>query len=250
MDPQAEALAQKATAFFKGGLFERAADLYMQAFALSQLPLMVYNAARAYEEAGKLREAKALFAHFLRLPGGAPDVRTEAARRRMALDSAIEAPGALPVKPAPTQPEPPRAKAAPGRTPARPAPAAPQPTVEVPAPSPPFPVWQAVSAGVAGAAAVGCYLVAAQRVAEARALFVTTEADKQAYLALADESASWQAAAIGLGVAAGALAVWTVVELARRPGSGKAARGGAARTSRCAPTVHEGGAGVAWTAGF
>ena len=64
---RAEALATEARAFFKGGVFRDAASKFMEAFALSKRPSLVYNAARAYEEAKALNKARALFKLYLSL---------------------------------------------------------------------------------------------------------------------------------------------------------------------------------------
>ncbi len=65
---RAEALATEARMFFKSKLYKDAALQFMEAFALSQRPALVYNAARAYEEADMLDKSIALFGHYQRLP--------------------------------------------------------------------------------------------------------------------------------------------------------------------------------------
>ncbi|MCO4761226.1 MAG: hypothetical protein KC502_06965 [Myxococcales bacterium] len=66
---KAEALATEAKVFFRSKLYKDAALQFMEAFALSQAPSLVYNAARAYEEGKYNKKAIALFRHYLSLPG-------------------------------------------------------------------------------------------------------------------------------------------------------------------------------------
>ncbi|MEY3012985.1 MAG: hypothetical protein RIT45_1720 [Pseudomonadota bacterium] len=85
----AEAKATEAKAFFKAGLFPRAAERFMEAYALSKRPALVYNAARAYEE-GQLRaEAIALFKLYEGLKDASGEGRKEARERRERLESEL-----------------------------------------------------------------------------------------------------------------------------------------------------------------
>jgi outer membrane lipoprotein-sorting protein len=59
---KAEAKAEEAKAYFKSQLFAEAADAFMEAFAISKRPDMMYNAARAQEEGKLYAKALALFA--------------------------------------------------------------------------------------------------------------------------------------------------------------------------------------------
>ena len=77
---QAEALAAEAQAEFKAGAFDQAARLYMQAYGKSGKASVVYNAARAYEEAGNVGEAIALFRLYLSLSPDADGVVDARAR--------------------------------------------------------------------------------------------------------------------------------------------------------------------------
>ncbi len=103
----AEAKATEAKAFFKAGLFPRAAERFMEAYALSKRPALVYNAARAYEE-GQLRaEAIALFKLYEGLQDASAEGRKEARERRERLESELakiagkDKPVGDPDKPAP-----------------------------------------------------------------------------------------------------------------------------------------------------
>ena len=62
---RAEAKVIEAKAFFKSALYPQAATSYLQAFAISRKPATLFNAARAYEDAGRLREALPLFHLYL-----------------------------------------------------------------------------------------------------------------------------------------------------------------------------------------
>lgn len=63
----AEDLAQQAKERFKAGEFEVAAKMFMNAYAKSHAPAMVFNAARAYENAGKNGDAASLFRLYVSL---------------------------------------------------------------------------------------------------------------------------------------------------------------------------------------
>lgn len=219
--PQAEAMAVKAGALFKAGLFAKAADLYLQAFALSGRPLMVYNAARATEEDGRLDEARALFLHYLRLEGTPEATKAEARRRVAAIESRKP-------QPAPPVPPPQKAEPVPERhaSEERAVPAEPRERTRFQPGEPdvvtrreprqmqkaPFPVGKTVAAGVLLAGALGAYLVARQDVADALAIDVQTEADKRRYLDLGDTAQLWRGAAVGLGVVGAGLAIWALVD--------------------------------------
>ncbi len=87
---RAEALATEARMFFKSKLYKDAAIQFMEAFALSRRPALVYNAARAYEEGGMLDKSVALFGHYERLPDVDEDGRKAAAKRRLALSAIVD----------------------------------------------------------------------------------------------------------------------------------------------------------------
>ncbi len=64
---EAEGLAAVAKERFRSKDFETAAKLFMQAYALVHEPALVYNAARAYEEAGRPGDATGLFKLYISL---------------------------------------------------------------------------------------------------------------------------------------------------------------------------------------
>ena len=90
----AETEALQAKEQFKAGKFEVAARLFMQAYAKSHAPALVYNAARAYEEAGKKGDAISLFKLYITLSDDADGILD--ARHRIAK---LEAPELAPSTP-------------------------------------------------------------------------------------------------------------------------------------------------------
>ncbi len=91
----AEAAAAQAKEQFKAGNFEAAAKLFMQAYAKSHTPALVYNAARAYEEAGKKGDAISLFKLYITLSDDAEGIQD--ARQRITKLEAPEAPKPVPL---------------------------------------------------------------------------------------------------------------------------------------------------------
>lgn len=89
----AEAKATEAKAFFKAGLFPRAAERFMEAYALSKRPALVYNAARAYEEGGLRAEAIALFKLYEGLADASTEGKKEARERRERLEGEAQGTG-------------------------------------------------------------------------------------------------------------------------------------------------------------
>ncbi len=160
---KAEALALQAKFKFKAGEFAAAAELYITAFTLGRAPALLFNAARAYEEGLRYREAKAAFEQFLSLAGSGESARDDAKARIEALQATITAEGATqPTQPAqPTQPVERTQPAQPGQAPpqapakaatgAEPAAAAKTPTLSARAPSPEAPskllTWPLVGGG-------------------------------------------------------------------------------------------------------
>lgn len=92
----AETAAQLAVESFRAGDFEVAAKLFMQAYAKSHKADAVFNAARAYESAGKKGDAAGLFRLYISLAKD-PSGIAEARKRLAALE--VEAPQ-KPVEPA------------------------------------------------------------------------------------------------------------------------------------------------------
>lgn len=69
-EKQAAALVAQAKERYQAGDFEHAAQLYMQAYGEVQRPAPVFNAARAYEQAGLWAEAKPLFELYVQIDRG------------------------------------------------------------------------------------------------------------------------------------------------------------------------------------
>lgn len=218
---EAEAAATKAAAFFKAGLFDQAAEAYMQAYAHAKLPLMLYNAARAHEEGGKLAEARALFVAYLKL-GGLSDADRAAAQARIAgLDARL-----VGAKPA--------GKAMDADVDAT--------KTASSAATSQSGVWKWVGAGAFGAAGLGAYLIARAEVADANQMPMQSTADKRAYQDQTDTAKRWRATGIGLAAAGGALAVWGLID-ALRSGDRSAAIWSERRWS-VAPAVGNGSSGL------
>ncbi len=78
---KAEAAATEAKVFFKAGLFDKASGKFMEAYAISKRPSLMYNAARAYEEGLNFREAVALLKHYRDLPDVGIDGKRDADER-------------------------------------------------------------------------------------------------------------------------------------------------------------------------
>jgi hypothetical protein len=109
---RAEAKAIEAKAFFQSGLFVRAAEGFLQAFAISRRSEMMFNAARAYEEARMPAESIALFGQYVKLPDTTEASRADAQERIQRQRKVMEQQGMTPppaVKPEPrpeVKPEP------------------------------------------------------------------------------------------------------------------------------------------------
>lgn len=78
---KAEAAATEAKVFFKAGLFDKASAKFMEAYAISKRPSLMYNAARAYEEGLNYRESVALLKHYRDLPDVGVDGKRDADER-------------------------------------------------------------------------------------------------------------------------------------------------------------------------
>ena len=110
---RAEAKAIEAKVFFKGGLYAEAATGFMQAFAISRRPDMMFNAARAYEQAGMAAQAVALFEQYQQLTDAPAQGKKDAALRIAQLNAVLQArraataapeTGVSPTTPRPAQP--------------------------------------------------------------------------------------------------------------------------------------------------
>lgn len=87
---RAEATALEAKFKFKAEDYEGAARLFLQAFTVSRSPALLYNAARAFEEAGKLKQARAAFEQYLDLGGVTGAGRRDAKAKITALTKQID----------------------------------------------------------------------------------------------------------------------------------------------------------------
>lgn len=61
----ADAVFQQGVAYFKAGAFEEAAASFIEAFQLDRRPSALFNAARAYEEAGDIEQAVSRYRWYL-----------------------------------------------------------------------------------------------------------------------------------------------------------------------------------------
>lgn len=234
---EAEVLARTATELFKLKQFDKAAQLFMQAYGKSHKPALVYNAARAYEEAGKVGDATALFRLYLTIADDADGI-VEARERLKALNARPNAPDPVPHQAEPPKPvAPDKAALGPEPMPTKP-PVQPEPAVAPPqaaeqaAPVVPEVVptaapgvqqvakpassrtWAWVASGgslaLLGGGAALLWLGARDSHA-ANQMVVRTSADLDAYNAAFDKADALEglgAVAVGLGVAVGGLAVW------------------------------------------
>ncbi len=88
---KAEALATEGKVFFRSKLYKEAALQFMEAYALSRRPSLVYNAARAYEEGGYDTKAIALFRHYESLPEVDAAGKAAAKQRLAKLEARVRA---------------------------------------------------------------------------------------------------------------------------------------------------------------
>ena len=219
---RAEAIAIEAKAAFRNQRFEHASARFMDAYALSRSPALVYNAARAMEEAGNWAKADDLFSLYLGLEGlgegGRRDARAHRARVRAEL--AKQAEHAEPAEPAEPAKHTTLAKRSAdqaatggegtsgpvgvvGGGPGRAAP----PTLDA------FPVWQTVGAGTAVVASVATGVWATSLAAGLSLDDVQSDADAAAYREDRDRARRLRAASIASGVVGLGLAGWVVWEL-------------------------------------
>ncbi len=69
-EKQAETFVAQAKERYQAGDFQQSAQLYMKAYGQVQRPAPVFNAARAYEQAGLWAEAKPLFELYMQIDRG------------------------------------------------------------------------------------------------------------------------------------------------------------------------------------
>lgn len=251
---RAEAKALEAQAFFRSGLFPQAATGFMHAYGISRRPEMMYNAARAYEEAKLHAESIALFEHYLTLPDAPEDGKRDARARIDRQRALLPPPTAAPASPAAPTPE---AVPTPAPTPTPPPAPAAAPTAApspVAAPSPRNPwvsgaIWS--GAGLFEVAALVTWAAASNRLTQAG------DADFSAANAAAtyrdEEAAAKQerTVAIGLAVAGAGLAGWGVWRLVTTdPGKLPANKEGSQTTWRPLWLPGQGLTGLAWEGTF
>lgn len=78
---RAEALATEGKAYFKGKLYQQAADKFMESYAIASRPALVFNAARAYEEGQMLKQAIAIFEMYTALADVGEEGKADARAR-------------------------------------------------------------------------------------------------------------------------------------------------------------------------
>lgn len=210
---EGQALAARAKVAFRARAFDDAAKLFMRAYSLTGEAALVFNAARAYEEGGKVGDAIGLFRLYVTIAKDVDGVADAHARiRALEASRASEGPG----------PEgggagrqiqgqgAPRPVAVAGKV-VLPGAAAHEGANAVPAESN-LAVW--VSAGTAGIAAAGGAILLGLGAAESReanSLVIQGDADISAYnqqfnRAEFMRNLGW--ASVGIAAAAGGLAVW------------------------------------------
>jgi hypothetical protein len=253
---KAEALATEAKVFFKAKLYGKAAGRFMEAYAISRRPSLMYNAARAYEEGRNLREAHALFQEYRKLPDIGEDGRKDADARIARLEADMRTADAEARARAEKKVEPhvepkvePRVepKVEPRVEPKVQPRVEPKvelkPLIHKEDPAPTFPVVKASVAGGALALSLTAWLVARHEADLARNVEVRTSADVEASLGHASSARAWQGVAIGSFVAGLALGGWAAYDVWRgtAPSEPRAAWG-------IAPSRD--GAQVLWTQRF
>jgi tetratricopeptide (TPR) repeat protein len=228
---QAEAKALEAKAYFTQGLFEEAAMAFMEAFAISRAPDMMFNAARAYEEAKRPEKARALFKTYVGLDGVSDQGRQDAARRialleeQLAKDSAATEPlaaGDGAAKDSPVHLADPATSSSPGSGDAKAATGGAVPRAqggararsEVDALG-----WGVLAGGGALMAVAGLvYLGALSTANDANALEVDSLQDAKDYNKAFDKAEQMRAVSVGLVAAGAGLAAWGAWRLWLRPG--------------------------------
>ena len=72
-EANAQQLAAEGQRAYREGRFEESADLFAQAYALAHAPSLLYNQARALENAGRVDEAAMAYQRYLEEDAAAPD---------------------------------------------------------------------------------------------------------------------------------------------------------------------------------
>lgn len=200
-------MATEAKALFQNKVYVDAARLFLEAFAISKRATLVYNAARAYEEAGRLKRAESLFMLYRSLRDADAAGRTDAeahlqdVRRRIAAGEGSDepdppdpvAPAQPPQPPQPTEPDP-----------------QPPTTVRQPARTP-LSGWRFWAGVGGGALAAGLYGGALYLSSGLDLGSVGNAAEQKDYAATRDRAVGLRWAAVGVGVGAAGLLVWTAL---------------------------------------
>jgi tetratricopeptide (TPR) repeat protein len=87
---RAEGLATEAKLLFHQKAYQQAAERFFEAYTLVHEPALIFNAARAYEEAGNHARSAALFRAYLDLPDAPADGKADAKRRLERLDAILK----------------------------------------------------------------------------------------------------------------------------------------------------------------
>ncbi len=93
---KAEAVATEAKLLFQQKAYEAAAERFMEAYTMVHRASLIFNAARAYQEAGAVRKATALFKAYTALPDATPDGKIDAAQRIEKIDADLRSQEAKP----------------------------------------------------------------------------------------------------------------------------------------------------------
>ncbi len=223
---KAEAAATEAKVFFKAGLFDKASGKFMEAYAISKRPSLMYNAARAYEEALNFREAVALLKHYRDLPTVGEDGRRDADERIARMEGVLrQQADAVALKEQADRQEAARialevqkkqdaARAEQLRLDQErlaQLPTEPTPTATLPK-SRHVPWALLASAVGVGLLAGGAYAEARLEAGQARAMTIVDSADVDTYLSHVSDAKTFQAVAIAGAVLGTGLATWAAID--------------------------------------
>lgn len=219
VERRAEAIATEAKMLFQQKLFETAAERFMEAYTLVRRPTLIYNAARAYEQAGKSQKALAMFRAYRDLAEVQADGKADADLHIHRLEADLKAQEAAAKS---QEAEEQRARHARLPEPAEVEPPVETPPAhaEVPAPAvppkPAIPLWPAGTAVGLAVVSGALFVLAKDQESQARDIESAgfrTPAHKADYLDHASNAKGLQAGAIvGAALTAGALG-WLAWEL-------------------------------------
>jgi hypothetical protein len=215
-EAEAESFAAQARDRFKSKDFDAAAKLFMQAYARSPRPALVFNAARAYQEAGKKGDAAGLLRLYISISKDADGI-AEAHERLRALE------GKPPIQP-PVPVQPPAVEQVPGSHPA----VGLSGTITPDASPADDTVLKWTVTGTAGlglVSGIAVMLVARGQSMDANSLTVHDDDSVRAYNDRFDKAQRNWAIGAGLtaiGVGMGVWATWLHVKSGRKPASAAA----------------------------